>query len=133
MASTSEKPNGANIRTDKMVGQEMIGGLAGGIKYDGDNLDALALSNISSQTNFVFHRNIFPYHGGFVGGILNSSTAKAITFENVVSTASKYYVDDAEPALSNAAVWVHCPKKRSVFFAAFHDFGVGEYGSRAIS
>ena len=89
--------DGANIRTDKMVGQEMIGGLAGGIKYDGDNLDALALSNISSQTNFVFHRNIFPYHGGFVGGILTSSTAKAITFENVVSTASKYYVDDEEP------------------------------------
>ena len=40
---------------------------------------------------------------------------KVIAFENVVSTASKYYVDDAEPALSNAAVWVHCSKKRSVF------------------
>ena len=73
MASTSEKPNGANIRTDKMVGQEMIGGLAGGIKYDGDNLDALALSNISSQTDFVFHRKIFPYdvvewHLGYIDG-----------------------------------------------------------------
>ena len=50
-----------------------------------------------------------------LGGIWATSTAKCIAFENVVSTASKYYVDDAEPALSNAAVWVHCSKKRSVF------------------
>ena len=40
---------------------------------------------------------------------------KVIAFENVVSTASKYYVDDVEPALSNAAVWAHFSKKRSVF------------------
>ena len=50
-----------------------------------------------------------------LGGIWATSTAKCIAFENVVSTASKYYVDDAEPALSNAAVWAHFSKKRSVF------------------
>ena len=50
-----------------------------------------------------------------LGGIWATSTAKCIAFENVVSTASKYYVDDAEPSLSNAAVWAHFSKKRSVF------------------
>ena len=50
-----------------------------------------------------------------LGGIWATSTAKCIAFENVVSTASKYYVDDVEPALSNAAVWAHFSKKRSVF------------------
>ena len=98
--------DGANIRTDMMVCQENIGGFVGGLQYHNTISDKPAFSNISSQTNYVFQKKSSRRVGGLLGVLIPSSNTESISLKNVVSTASRYIVDETSPVTYGMLVGV---------------------------